>query len=70
MGNLCPAFRQRGERWRDLPISAVSQLLLAQNNQYAKVYVEVTYSATAHSPLQTLKPKLWTSVLTSEQQEA
>lgn len=37
MGNLCPAFRQRGERWRDFPISAVSQLLLAQNNQYTKV---------------------------------
>ena len=52
------------------PAFAVFQVPIAQNNQYAKVYVEVTYSATAHSPLQTLKPKLWTSVLTSEQQEA
>ena len=44
MGNLCPAFRQGGERWRDFPISAVSQLLLAQNNQYAKVvYFGVAY---------------------------
>ena len=44
MGNLCPAFRQGGERWRDLPVPAVSQLLLAQNNQYAKVaYFGVAY---------------------------
>ena len=53
--------RLGGRMWESLRLStspvpafAVFQVPIAQNNQYAKVYVEVTYSATAHSPLQTL----------------
>lgn len=43
--NLCPVFRQKGGKAESFPISAVSQLPLAQNNAYAKVtYFGVAYS--------------------------
>ena len=40
-----PAFRWKGEHRRDFPISAISQVTSAQNNQYSIAgYFGVTHS--------------------------
>lgn len=59
-----PIFRQKEEGQRVLPASAVSQLLLACNNQYAKIgYFAVVCS----DPLSTLNGILVEQGLCSRQ---
>lgn len=52
MGNVCLTFRQKGEGQRTLPVTAVSQLSSAQNNQWVKM---AEFGVVCIDPLQTSK---------------